>query len=85
MATVHKCDKEAEISAIHTKVNALWHTIEGNGKPGLNDTVVELATVIRELKGALDRKDTKNQWRTGLIITIAGTIITLINVLLVNL
>lgn len=36
------CTKEAEISMLITKIKAMEKDIEGNGKPGLRDTVTEM-------------------------------------------
>lgn len=65
----HKCNKEAEIAEIYTMVEGLDKVINGNGKPGLRDTVVTLTERVNALIEKMD--STKGDRRYSITTVIA--------------
>lgn len=45
--TVHKCNHEGEIATMKAAIERLDKDINGNGKPGMRDTVTEMCTELR--------------------------------------
>jgi hypothetical protein len=71
----HKCSKEGEIAEIHTKVDKIEHVIDGNGKPGLRDTVVILSEQVTTLIRVIEDMEKKRQFNLTTVISLAAIII----------
>ena len=63
------CIKEAEIAGINTRLNALDKMVNGNGKKGMYDEVIEIKTKLPAIQGSIDdlsdRFDSKFDELTG--------------------
>lgn len=55
---MHECEKAVEIAELKVIVKDLSHSINGNGKPGLRDSVTELTTIVKALSEDLKSNTT---------------------------
>jgi len=76
------CSKEADISAIRTKVDELHKVISGNGQPGLRETVPILMDRVNTLIDRLDKQEESKKFNISTIISIAAVIIALLVLIL---
>lgn len=77
----HKCNKEAEIASIHTKVDKIEKIIDGNGKPGLRDTVVILSEQVATLIKVIENMEVKKRFNWTTVIAITAVLVSIIAIL----
>lgn len=68
----HKCNKEGELAEIYTKVESLDKVINGNGKPGLRDTVVLLTERVNVLIEKMDSSKGDKRYIITTLISVAA-------------
>ena len=84
-----KCSKETEISAINTRSEDMYKVLNGNGKPGVRDTVVTLSERVESLSDKMDTVGVKidrmiesKRFHITTIISIAAVVIAIIAIIL---
>ena len=70
----HKCHK-AEI------IESMKKTLDGNGRPGLRDTVSQLVTAVEGLNKRLDRMDQRGRFNISTLIAIGSLVIATVAIL----
>lgn len=78
----HKCNKEAEIAEVYTKVESLDKVINGNGKPGLRDTVVLLTERVNVLIDKMDNTKGDRRYSITTVISIAAIVVATLAIIL---
>lgn len=77
--TLHKCDKEVEISEIHHDIKVIRKLLEGNGKPGLIDIIDNNKTfrIQQETRNNLFKWSIGSGWFITIIVLIVTFFISL--------
>jgi len=63
---------KVSVSSIEGKLDALTHSLLGNGQPGF---IADLQREDRALSGRMDKLENRNQWLAGVWVGASGVVV----------